>query len=398
MRASGNHALAAAFVLAWACTSRASSGPTLLFSTYFGGSNSSVATGIAVDSSGNIYVTGWTESPNLPVKNAIQSGFGGNVDAFVAKFDATGSTLVYCTFLGGSGDDRSFGIAVDGTGSAYITGWTYSANFPTAGSPAQGKLVGGRDAFVAKLSPAGDRLIYSTFLGGLGNEAGRGIAVDASGNAYIGGETTSSNFPMLSPVQSNLKGPQDGFVAGLDSTGKLLFSTYLGGSGTDAVTAVAVDGAGGIYATGSTDSQDFPAVNAFQRTNGGYQDAFVAKLAAKGLALTYSTYLGGSGGVAGYPETGLGIDVDTNGNAYITGVTSSANFPVLNGFQSALKGGLNAFVAKLSAAGNSLVYGSYLGEQLDRRECDSGERQRRRLRIREYYVHGFPGAQRGAGE
>jgi len=336
-------------------------GPVISFSTFFGGSNSTAATAVSVDGSGNIYVTGWTASADLPVKNAIQPVFGGSVDAFVAKFDPTGTTLLYSTFLGGSGDDRGFGIAVDGAGSAYITGYTYSTDFPVAGPPTQAKLVGGRDAFVAKLSPAGDRLAYSTFLGGSGNEAGRGIVVDNYGNAFLAGETASPNFPTLHPMQASLKGPQNGFVAWLDTGGSLAFSTYLGGSGTDGATAIAVDRTGSAFVTGFTSSSDFPTLNAFQPSSGGYQDAFVTKYGPYGVALAYSTYLGGSGGTLGNPETGMGIDVDGSGNAYVSGVTSSPNFPVQNAFQSSLKGWLNGFIAKMSATGSSLVYGTYLG-------------------------------------
>ena len=361
VRVLGRRLAVLAVLAASAMGSGAAGKPTISFSTFFGGNNFTGATGVALDGAGNFYVTGWTGATNLPVKGAAQSNFGGGVDAFVAKFDPTGSTLLYCTYLGGAGDDRSYGIAVDGAGSAYVTGWTYSTDFPTAGTPAQAALSGGRDAFIAKLSPAGDRLIYSTFLGGPGNDAGRGVALGSNGSAYVTGETSATSFPLLHPLQNSLKGGQNAFVAGLDSTGKLLFSTYLGGSGTDGGAAVAVDGSGSLYVTGSTTSTDFPTVNAFQGANGGYQDAFITKVGPNGAFLAYSTYLGGSGGAAGYPETGLGIDVDANGSAYVTGVTSSSNFPVHNGFQTTLNGWLNAFVVKLSAAGNTLVFGTYLG-------------------------------------
>ena len=234
--------------------------------------------------------------------NALQPTFGGSVDAFVAKFDSSGSHLLYCTFLGGSGDDRAFAIAVDASGSTYVTGWTYSTNFPSAGSPAQASLSGARDAFIAKLSPAGDRLVYSTYIGGSNSEAGRGISLDSSGNAYIAGETSSSNLPMLHPVQSSLKGAQNAFVAAVDGSGRLLFCTYLGGSGTDGATAIATDTAGGVYVTGSTTSTDFPTFNPLQSANAGYQDAFVTKFNPGGASLAYSTYLGGSSGTGAVPR------------------------------------------------------------------------------------------------
>ncbi len=336
------------------------SAPVISFSTFLGGSRFTGATGVAVDGVGNIYVTGWTEAADLPVKNALQSTSGGGVDAFVAKFDPTGSSLLYSTYLGGSGEDRAFAIAVDSAGSAYVTGWTYSSNFPTAAALTQGRLGGGRDAFVAKLSPAGNQLVYSTFLGGSENDAGRGVGVDINGCAYVAGETTSSNFPTLRSIQATLKGAQNGFVALLDSSGKLAFSSYLGGSSTDGIGAIAVSAIGEMYVTGGTTSKDFPVLHAFQPANGGGQDAFVSKLNPYSPALIYSTYLGGSGGVLSYPEMGTGIDIDLAGNVYVTGVTSSWNFPVQSAVQSSQGGWLNAFVSKLNAAG-SLVYSSYLG-------------------------------------
>ena len=335
--------------------------PVISFSTYLGGSGMDAATGIAVDPSGNIYVAGWTEAPGPPLENALQPVFGGSVDAFVAKFDSSGSNLLYCTFLGGSGDDRAFAIAVDASGSAYVTGWTYSTDFPTAGSPAQASLAGARDAFVAKLSPAGDSLVYSTYVGGSNSEAGRGISLDSAGNAYIAGETTSSNLPMLYPVQSSLKGAQNAFVAAVDGSGKLLFCTYLGGSGTDGATAIATDSTGGIYVTGSTTSTDFPTFNSLQPANAGFQDAFVAKFNPGGASLAYSTYLGGSNGTVIYPESGLGIDVDNGGNAYVAGVTSSPDFPLWKAYQAALSGALDAFIAKLNPSGTALVFSTFLG-------------------------------------
>ena len=333
---------------------------SLVFSTYFGGSSTDVASAVAVDPSGNTYVTGWTASTDLAVKNAIQYSSGGGVDAFVAKFDPTGA-LVYCTYLGGAGDDRAFAIAVDSTGAVYLTGWTASTDFPTAGASHQQSLAGGSNAFVAKLSATGGSLIYSTYLGGSSSDQGRAIALDASGNAFIAGQTTSSNFPTLNPLQAALKGPQDAFVAEVNGLGALLFSTYLGGSGTDTAAAIAVGGDGSLYLTGATDSVDFPTLNALQPVNGGHQDAFVTKLSPKGAAIVFSTYLGGSGGSVDYPESGLAIDVDPNNNAYVAGVTSSPNFPTRNAFQPALAGWVDAFVAKVDASGTVLDFSTYLG-------------------------------------
>jgi hypothetical protein len=307
-------------------------------------------------------VAGWTDSNNLPVYNSVQPAFGGSVDAFVAKFDPTGSTLIYCTYLGGSGDDRAFGLAVDAAGNAYITGWTYSTNFPSTASAAQLHIGGYRDAFVAKLSPAGTQLLYSSYLGGSDSDVGRAIAVDASGNLYVAGETASPDFPVLNPFQGKLKGAQNAFLSSFDPLGKLRYSTILGGAGTDSATGVAVDGSGNAYVTGGTTSSDFPVTaNVIQSSIRGHQNAFVTAVGSTGKFLLYSTYLGGSGATVIYAETGFGIDVDSSGSAYVTGVTSSGDFPVQNAIQSTLHGSQDAFVVKLNSTGTGLLFSSFFG-------------------------------------
>jgi hypothetical protein len=211
-----------------------------------------------------------------------------------------------------------------------------------------------------KLNPAGNTLVYSTYLGGNASDNGNGIAVDAGGNAYVVGDTTSINFP-ASGMQRGNHGGQDAFVAKLSADGsRLLYSTYLGGGNDDRGAGIAVDGSGSAYVTGSTYSADFPVASAFQSRNGGGQDAFIARLSADGNSLVFSTYLGGTGGIAAYPEAGQGIALDSQGSAYVTGMTSSANFPLLNAVQTSLHGSTDAFVAKVSASGG-LVYSTYLG-------------------------------------
>jgi hypothetical protein len=210
--------------------------PVLTSSTYLGGGGQNSVTGIAVDAPGNIFVAGWTDALNFPAVNAFHALSGGSVDAFVAKLAPGGNSLLYCTYLGGSGDDRAFAIAVDASGSAYVTGWTGSPNFPTV-NPLQSNRAGGRDAFVAKLNPSGNALLYSTFLGGNGNDSGNGIAVDGGGSAYVAGDTASPNFPTASAYQSSLRGAQNAFVAKLSASGSLAYATYLGG--TAAITAPA---------------------------------------------------------------------------------------------------------------------------------------------------------------
>jgi hypothetical protein len=271
--------------------------------------------------------------------------------------------LIYSTYLDGSGGSAAFDIAVDAQGHAYVTGNAFSADFPTA-DPLQG-FQGSIMAFVTKLTPQGSGVVYSTFLGGSGESTGSGIAVDAVGNAYVTGATSSADFPTVHALQPQLHGAKDVFVAKIDAQGSaLVYSTYLGGSGDDAVayTRVAVDVAGHAYVAGATDSADFPTKNALQPALAGGLDAFVAKLNVAGSDLIYSTYLGGTGD--DFPG---GMAVDGSGNAYVTGQTVSPDFPMKNAFQPALAGSPSAdvlspdaFITKLSAEGH-LVYSTYLG-------------------------------------
>lgn len=331
--------------------------PELDFSTFLGGASIDYATALAVDSSGRVLVAGWTDSTNFPVVNAFRSR-GGGVDAFLVRYNAAGTAIEFATYLGGSGDDRAFAVAVDALGQPVLTGYTSSTNFPVLNA-FQGTLAGGRDAFVAKLNASGTGLVFSTYLGGAGQDEGRAVAVDASGNVYVGGATYSSNFPTLSAFQTMNAGGQDGFLAKFSAGGSRLYSTLLGGQSDDRVNAVAVDASGQLYAAGATASANFPVVaGAFQPVSGGGQDAFVTKVSAAGNQLVYSTYLGGSGSV---PEEALAIALDSTGTAYVAGVTSSTNFPVANAFQSTNRGGADAFVARLNAAGSGLLFSSYYG-------------------------------------
>ena len=254
--------------------------------------------------------------------------------------------LAYSTYLGGSDTDAGGGIAVDGTGSAYITGCTTSTstNFPTQ-SPYQATYQGGYDVFVTKLTPAGNALAYSTYLGGSGNDQGSGIAVDAAGYAYVTGSSTSYNFPTQLPYQATLKGSTNVFVTKLTPAGTLAYSTYLGGSGNDQGNGIAVDGAGSAYVAGQTKSTNFPTRSAYQAMLKGTANAFVTKLTPSGNALAYSTYLGGTSS-----DSANGIAVDAAGSAYVTGTTASPNFPTQLPYQATLKGSTNVFVTKLSSA------------------------------------------------
>jgi hypothetical protein len=335
-------------------------GSAVVYSTYIGGSDSDLCHGLAVDSAGNVYLTGSTVSTNFPTVNAVQGtiGGGGWSDAFVAKLNAAGSALVYSTYLGGSRSEFARSIAVDSIGNAYVTGYTESSNFPTANA-LQVAFAGTADAFVTKFNAAGTALVYSTYLGGSNEDVGQGIAVDSAGNAFVTGSTTSNDFPTVNPVQAVSGGDRDGFVTKLNAAGSaVVYSTYLGGSNLDFSNSIAVDSTGNAYVTGTTFSTNFPTANALQSISSGSPDAFVTKFNAAGTAFVYSTYLGGS-----EFDVGNGIAVDSAGRAYVAGYTISTNFPTANPFQSSLGRAAfeDAFVTKLNAAGSALVYSTYLG-------------------------------------
>ena len=359
-------------------------GTALVYSTYLGGSETDVNPSIAVDSAGNAYVTGGTTSTNFPVtpgafQMTLRCVYG---NAFVTELNPTGSTLVYSTYLGGSGSvtglsDEGSAIAVDNAGNAYVTGSTSSTDFPVTPGAFQ-TVYGGicasggncnKNAFVTELNPTGSALVYSTYLGGSAWDVGYGIAVDSAGNAYVTGGAGSPNFPVTPGAFQTTGG--GAFVTKFNPTGSaLVYSTYLN-NGTGI--GVAVDSAGHAYVAGSAVG-GFPVTSgAFQTVYGGTcssgstctSNAFVTELNPTGSALVYSTYLGGKGGDWGY-----GIDIDSAGDAYVTGETFSTNFPVTPGalqtqcvyhniWCNRLHGDM--FVAKLNTAGSALAYSTYLG-------------------------------------
>jgi hypothetical protein len=304
----------------------------------------------------------------IPVEASYTVDRGGKVGFELGAYDHGRELIVdpvlsYSTFVGGSDDEGIFGIERDAHGNIYVAGETSSVNFPMM-NPFQGTIGGSYDAFVSKFDPSGKHLIYSTYLGGALYDHCVGLAVDSSGRAHVAGVTYSTDFPTANAKQTELRGPSDGFVAVLDPSGsRLVFSTYIGGSSNDAANDIAIDGQGNTYITGSTNSVDFPVTaGAYQTTcdQGGVQgscagDAFVTKLTSSGRP-SYSTYLGGSG-----TDSGNGIAVDIYGNAYITGLTFSANFPLIDPFQDKLAGIGNAFVTKLNNGGNQLDFSTYLG-------------------------------------
>lgn len=377
--------------------------PVMVYSTFLGGAAKDFANAIAVDSTGNAYVTGFTLSKNFPLLSPL-SGQGTFVatqpnaqETFVTKLNTDASALVYSTYLGGVGSgsaDQGAGIAVNANGEAFVAGTTGAPDFPIAGSPIQSVMpnVAGA-AFLVRLNSAGSALLYSTYLGGNGHDNGLGLALDPSGIAYVVGTTTSTNFPLSvnpAPFQSSngvvTASGSTGFLSKIDTTkagnSGLLYSTYLGGSSGGQINAVAADATGNAYMTGATASADFPrplpsppAPAPFQPAAGGAAvNAFIAQINSTlggSSSLIYSSYLGGSGTSSGGGDQGNGIALDGNNNAYIVGTTGSLDFPVSSGaFQTTNpdKGvGLlqrTAFVARFDTTKSgaaSLIYSTYLG-------------------------------------
>jgi hypothetical protein len=338
--------------------------PVVSYSTYLGGISFEQGTAIAVDAAGSAYVTGYTLSTDFPTVSAYDRSLGksGDVDVFVAKLNAAGTALAWSTYLGGASSiDRAVGIAVDAAGSTYVTGQTASNNFPVTATAWQKAITGGA-AFVTKLTPSGNALAYSTYIAGATSNA---IAVDSGGNAFIAGSATAAFTTTPGALQS---APADaagsGFVVKLNATGSApVYSTLLGGTTSDQATTIAVDAQGNAYVGGWTMSGDFPQVNAFQAALRGQKDAFVAKLDVAGTRLLYSTLLGG-------------VLDDAMGYAYVAGETYSSDFPSKGGFQP-LKAGSrlinssvgNAFIAKLAPTGNALIYSSFLGGEVCKTLC-----------------------------
>jgi hypothetical protein len=340
-----------------------SDGSGLIYSTYLGGSGQDLGNGIAVDSLGNAYVTGFTTSADfLITAGALQTTMSGTQGAFVSKLNSAGSALIYSTYLGGN--DVGYGIAIDSSGNAYVTGSAIATDFPTTPGALQTTYGGGlSDGFVSKLNSNGTALVYSTYLGGSVTDYAYGIAVDSVRNAYVVGTTIST-----SPV-----GQIDAFVTKLNTGGSALgYSTYMGGIIDSDTTgrSIAVDSSSQAYVTGYTDAPDFPVTaDAVQTSfNNGFDDVFVSKLNSAGSALLYSTYLGGDeGGGDDFADSeGFGIAVDSSNNAYTTGSTTATNFPTTAGaLQPGYEGDVrvsdsDAFVSDI----NTSLFGSLAGAQL----------------------------------
>jgi len=389
--------------------------PVLAYSTYFGGTLVEAAWSVAVDAAdGSVFLAGQTLSKKaisntkyanddfntsspFSTPGAVQEDFGGGKitgDGFVARFDQTGTNLIYLTYLGGSADDFVSSVTVDTNGNAFMTGFTDSPDFPTANAlyPQISGVINQKtkaypgDAFIAQLDASGSNLVYSTYLGGAGLDVANSIALDASGNAYVAGTTTSSNFPTLNPVVfrlagstnpvlNQLAGTNNAFVTELSAGGSnLIFSTYLGGKNYDVAEGVAVDSGGNIYVTGFTLSTNFPTTNALSaalnqnvkdKNKSVPYDGFVSQLEPGGSHLVYSTYLGGTNNDVAYK-----IACDTDGNAYVTGFSGSPDFPNTTtnvlGLYSMVSsnknnsGDVDAFLTKLDPAG-AVIYSAFFG-------------------------------------
>jgi hypothetical protein len=341
--------------------------PPPFWRTFLGAGSDDYGRTVAVGPDGCIYVAGYTNSPGFPTTpGAFDTSYNGGQDGFVAKFSPDGGTLIYSTFLGGTGNDQSYGIAVDASSNAYVIGYTASSNFPTTPGAYDTSFNGVYDIFVAKLSPDGAMLGYSTFLGGAADDWGRDIAVDGSGSAYVTGYTASPDFPTTpGAYDTSFNGIHDVVVAKLSPDGKTLeYSSFIGGTEGDYPNGIAVDAGGASYVAGSTRSSDFPTTPGAYDTsfNGGTNDAFVTKLSAEGSTLHYSTFLGGTGADYAYG----GVAVDASGCSYVAGGTGSSDFPTtLGAYDTSFNGSMDVFVTKLSADGSALGYSTLMGGTAD---------------------------------
>lgn len=329
--------------------------PDLVWSTYLGGSKCDRGRDIAMDRMGNIYVGGYTRSADFPTTKAYDATHnGGEWDIFLSKLSSDGR-LVWSTYLGTRGGDWSWRMTADRAGNAYVVGRASNADFPVPAGWDTTYNGGIGDCFVSKFSPDGE-LVWSTFLGGNDLDLGYGVAVDEAGNVYVTGRTSSADFPTPGGWDKRYGGGgHDAFVAKFSAEGKLLWSTYLGGNGTDFAFEIAVDTRENVYVTGETHSVDFPTLGGFDTSfNGGDGDAYVAKFSADGQLL-WSTYLGGNS-----IEKGLGVVASSADHVYVAGRTMSADFPTAGGDEESFRGKGDVFVSKLSSDG-ALLWSAFLG-------------------------------------
>ena len=345
----------------------------LVYSTFIGGTLADGGFAIAVNDLGEVYVTGRTKSSDFPVKTAFDDTFGGgnSYDCFLFKLNATGNGLVFSTYIGGSFGDEGFGICIDDDGNVYITGITESQFFPTLNAYDDSYNTGW-DCFVLMMNSTGTGLVYSTFIGGTfsftppfadRNDFAEAIAVDSYGNAFVTGYTNSQSFPTVNAYNDTLSSwnIDDCFVFKLNATGNgLIYSTYIGGTGQDQATDISIDAEGCAYITGSTQSTDFPLVNAYDEDLNGASDSFLVKLSPEGNQLLYSSLLGGNG-----IDSGQSLVCDELDNIYLGGITNSSDFPVVNGVAYNGNGSASCFVLKLNLTSNSILYSTCVGGSMD---------------------------------
>jgi len=324
--------------------------PVFEFARLYGGADFDGGLSVAVDSLGFSYVGGQTQSTDFPQVNGLSGGVLAGPDMFLMKLDPAGD-IVWSTILGGSASDLVSSLSVDSDGSVIAVGETGSPDFPVTSAPAYGG--GAADAIVLKLSPGGNSLVFSRFLGGAGTDVGRGVAIAADRSVWVAGRTQSAGFPLAGALRSTLTGTE-GFVSKLSSAGALLFSTFLGGTGSDAVEGVAVSPGGDVWVVASTTSSDL-ASSGLRTTYAGAGDCYLARYNAAGTAMTAGTYFGGGG-----LDTCSAIAVDSTGAPVITGVTTSTDLPVLNAAQGTAGGGNDGFLSKLNPAATALVFSTYV--------------------------------------
>ncbi len=342
-------------------------GSAFLFNADIGGSDDDIGNGIAVDPTGSVYVGGYSASVDFPLQSAFQDGNAGDNNAILLRLDPTGTMLIFSTYIGGSGDDYGNAIAIDTQGAVYLTGGTDSPDFPTSTGAYQTQLKGNSDCFIVKFDSQGNG-IFSTFIGGGSDNQAFGIGVDAQGNSYITGETDSDSYPQVNPVfQHSRHGGLDAFVTELSADGShLVYSTFAGGSGTDSGASIAVDPAGNAFVVGTTSSSDFPTTNGVYQHGyaGGASDIFVLEYTVNGQNLQFSTLLGSHG-----TDDGNAIALDSSDNIYVTGDSNSDQFPITSGaVQPNRKGGFDIIFSILNPTGSQLTYSTFLGGSAD----DSG--------------------------
>ncbi len=342
----------------------------LLASTFIEGNNHEIAYALAIDSSGNIFVAGWTDSSDYPtILGAYDTSYNGATDVFISKFDNSLTDLLASTFIGGSNNDNAKALGIDSSGNVFITGETYSSDYPTTSGAYDTTINGPTDAFVSKLNSSLTTLLASTYISGSDNEYGNAIALDSSGNVLVTGRTASSDYPTISGAyDTTINGDYDVFISKLNSgLTTLLASAYIGGSGDeygiyyDYSNAIALDSSGNIFITGETYSSDYPTTSgAYDTTFSGDSDVFVSKLNSGLTTLLASTYIGGSSYAVS--EYGNAIVLDSSGNVLVTGRTASSDYPTTSGaYDTTINGYYDVFVSKLNSSLTTLLASTYIG-------------------------------------